>query len=244
MAFKTNAEATSKLERIAGDYNSEKDFDSHLIVYGYERIRPQLIGRRVLEMGCASGVMTRRLVCDVEQLEVVDGARAYLDQLSVDPTLANVRFHHTLFEAFEPQGRYSDVIMARALEHLPDPIDLLRRLRDWLDPKGKLHVIVPNAKSLHRRVGVALGMIAEVDALSERDHRLGHHRVYRRSLLVEHLSEAGFAVSHFEGVFLKPLANSQLEDWDQRLLDAFNEVGTRFPELCAEMYAVAEPRPT
>jgi 2-polyprenyl-3-methyl-5-hydroxy-6-metoxy-1,4-benzoquinol methylase len=235
------SEHTANLERIATDYDSQQDFDHHLIAYDYERIRTWLRGTRVLEMGCASGVMTRWLARDVRELEVVDAAQSYLDALAADPALARVKRHRALFEEFQPAGSFSDILMARALEHVADPVGLLRRLRTWLEPAGRVHVVVPNADSLHRRIGVAMGVLGRVDELSERDRRFGHWRVYRKSLLFEHLEAAGLSPVNFEGVFLKPLSNAQLAGWDQRLLDAFDQVGRALPDWCAEIYVVAEP---
>ena len=241
MTASANSERAATLEKIAADYDSQRDFDRHLIAYDYERIRIWLRGERVLEMGCASGVMTRWLARDVQELEVVDAAQAYLDALAADAALARVKRHHALFEQFQPAGSYSDIVMARALEHVADPVQLLRRVRTWLQPAGRLHVVVPNADSLHRRIGVAIGALDRVDKLSERDRRFGHFRVYRKALLLEHLTAAGLAPVHSEGVFLKPLSNAQLAGWDQHLLDAFNEVGRQLPDWCAELYVVAEP---
>jgi 2-polyprenyl-3-methyl-5-hydroxy-6-metoxy-1,4-benzoquinol methylase len=241
MAASANSKRATTLEQIAADYDSQRDFDYHLIAYDYERIRTWLRGRRVLEMGCASGVMTRWLARDVQTLDVVDAAQAYLDALAADPALARVRLHRALFEEFQPPGSYSDIVMARALEHVADPVQLLRRVRNWLQPSGRLHVVVPNADSLHRRVGVAMGALGSVDELSERDRRFGHFRVYRKALLLEHLTSAGLTPVHSEGVFLKPLSNAQLVGWDQPLLDAFNQVGRQLPDWCAELYVVAEP---
>ena len=85
-----------------------------------------------------------------------------------------------------------------------------------------------------------MGMLNKTDDLSERDRRFGHHRVYRRALLVEHLSAARFRVLHSEGVFLKPLSNRQMENWDETLLSAFDRIGNELPDWCAEIYVTAE----
>ena len=59
---------------------------------------------------------------------------------------------------------------------MAEPVQLLRWVRTWLQPTGRLHVVVPNADSLHRRVGVAMGALGRVDELSERDRRFGQLR--------------------------------------------------------------------
>jgi hypothetical protein len=102
-------------------------------------------------------------------------------------------------------------------------------------------VTVPNADSIHRHVGVAMGMLGEVTDLNEADHRIGHRRVYTRATLVADVTASGLEVEHAGGVFLKPLSNGQIEEqWSEELVLAFYEVGKRFPEMCAELMVVAE----
>jgi 2-polyprenyl-3-methyl-5-hydroxy-6-metoxy-1,4-benzoquinol methylase len=227
-----------RLEAIAGTYDSASDFDFHLICYNYREMKPRLRGPSVLEMGCASGVMTRWLAADFPAVHVVDGSSLYLQQVA--PTVGkHVHFHHALFEEFKPPQRFNDIIMARALEHLEDPVGILKTMRRWLEPAGRLHLVVPNATSLHRRVGVAMGLLERPDALSERDHKYGHHRVYDANLLREHLTAAGWSIERLTGVFLKPLSNAQMTSFSPELLEAFFRVGHELPDYCAELYAIA-----
>jgi hypothetical protein len=59
-------------------------------------------------------------------------------------------------------------------------------------------------------------------------------------LLKEHLTGAGFSIAHETGVFLKFLANGQIEQWfSQDMIQAFYELGKDYPELCAEIMVVA-----
>jgi 2-polyprenyl-3-methyl-5-hydroxy-6-metoxy-1,4-benzoquinol methylase len=227
-----------QLDRIAGDYDSTIDFDCHLIRYNYREMRAHLRGPAVLEMGCASGVMTRWLARDFPVVHVVDGSRRYIEEVSqtVGP---HVCFHHALFEEFRCPRRFDDIVMARALEHLEDPVGLLARLRDWVGPEGRLHLVVPNAQSLHRRLGVYMGMLARPDDLSERDHKYGHRRVYDADLLRSHLTQAGWCVDQITGIFLKPLSNAQMTAFSPALLDALFEMGRELPRYGAELYAIA-----
>ena len=42
------------------------------------------------------------------------------------------------------------------------------------------------------------------------------------------------------GVFLKPLSNQQIQDhWDEKIIQGFYELGSDYPELAAEIFAVA-----
>ncbi len=226
-----------KLDQISATYNSEVDFDRYLIEFNFDVLKDHLSGSAILEMGCASGVMTRLLLNKVARLDVVDGSQKYIDQLK--PELGDrVNFELALFEDYQTIKKYSDILLARALEHIDDPVALLRKMSSWLfvDRPSAIHIVVPNADSLHRRIGVAMGMIPSVTALSERDHKYGHKRVYTRALLEEHVRAAGLSVEFVTGIYLKPLSNAQMEKWPRELVEAFYKVGPQFSDACAEIY--------
>jgi 2-polyprenyl-3-methyl-5-hydroxy-6-metoxy-1,4-benzoquinol methylase len=227
-----------RLDKIARTYDSKVDFDFHLIRWNYREIKPRMRGPAVLELGCASGVMTDWLSADFPILHVVDGSAQYIAEVS-SRVRPGVVFHHSLFEGFQSPRRFDDIVMARALEHLEEPVAVLRKIHDWLEAGGHLHIVVPNAQSLHRRIGVYMGMLDRPDALSERDHKYGHRRVYDADLLRQHLSEAGWQTEQIIGVFLKPLSNAQMLEFQPDLLEALFEMGRELPHYCAELYAVA-----
>ncbi|GIV35624.1 MAG: hypothetical protein KatS3mg032_0003 [Cyclobacteriaceae bacterium] len=82
-------------------------------------------------------------------------------------------------------------------------------------------------------------MLASEYELNERDHALGHYRVYDTTLLCKHLEDAGFTVLQQGGYFLKPLSNAQMEAFfTPAMLDGFYAVSEYFPQHCAEIFAV------
>jgi 2-polyprenyl-3-methyl-5-hydroxy-6-metoxy-1,4-benzoquinol methylase len=125
------------------------------------------------------------------------------------------------------------------LEHIEDPVMVLSKIYNWLSDEGVLLVSVPNAKSIHRMVAVEMGLLKNEYELNERDHELGHYRVYDMSLLKKHLQDAGFSVVETGGVFLKPLSNGQIEkNWTAEMIEGFYKAGKYFPESCAEIFVV------
>jgi len=226
------------LENVAQQYDSANDFDAHLIRFTYRDLLPYLRGPGVLELGCSSGVMTRLLCRDFPDLHVVDGSARYLQEVA-QTVPESVTFHHSLFEDFRPTRRFDDLVLASALEHLPDPIALLPRMREWVEPGGRLHVVVPNAQSLHRLVGVHMGMLDHPTSFTDRDRMLDHRRVYDADLLRSHLRQTGWSVEQLRGIFLKPLSNAQMQTFSEAQLEAFYKVGQEMPRSCAMLYALA-----
>jgi 2-polyprenyl-3-methyl-5-hydroxy-6-metoxy-1,4-benzoquinol methylase len=222
------------LERIAEEYDTLSDFDRHGIEHEARMLVDYYRGGSVLEIGCASGVMTRILAPAVERLVVVDGSQRYLSRLRQE--LPGVEFVHAMVEDYEPREQFRHILAARILEHLEDPISFLKRVGGWLTPDGELHLTVPNARSFHRLLGVELGLMADVYELSERDKFAAHYRVYDSALLEAHIAAAGLTITSKESVFFKPLSNAQLESWEPRLIEALFRVVRHFPEHGSVLY--------
>jgi 2-polyprenyl-3-methyl-5-hydroxy-6-metoxy-1,4-benzoquinol methylase len=217
--------------------NKILQIDYQLATYCYNVSKPFFKGKNCLELGPASGYMTRFLVNDFERVVAVEGAADLVDRIADAPNLEKVC---SLFQDFKTEEKFDTIILNHVLEHIADPIPLLKQILQWLAPGGKFIVGVPNAKSFHRMVAVKMGLLESIYSLNERDLQLGHERVYDMDLLKAHLTDAGFTISHETGVFLKFLANGQIEKWfTQEMIQAFYELGKDFPELCAEILVIA-----
>jgi 2-polyprenyl-3-methyl-5-hydroxy-6-metoxy-1,4-benzoquinol methylase len=232
-------EEQRRLSELAPDFSSEEGFNARLIDFRFDAMRPFLEGRAsCVELGSADGRMTERLAALFEDLTAVDGTAAYVEEVA--RRLPRVEAVHALFEEYAPGRRFHSAVLGHVLEHVADPVTVLEAARDLLEPGGVAIVTVPNADSIHRQVGVAMGMLGSTTELNEADHRIGHRRVYTRDALLADVDAAGLAVEHVGGVFLKPLSNGQIEEqWPEPLVQAFYEVGKLYPELCAELMVVA-----
>jgi trans-aconitate methyltransferase len=230
-----------RLDEIAARYDPSdpaEQFDYWLKRLQAGVVEPWLRGRTVLELGCATGELSSLLAPLVESYHIVEGSRANID--AARQRVPAATFAHSLWENFKPEAGFSDVVAFNAIEHAVEPVAVLELVRSWLDPDGRVHVVVPNGLSLHRLVGVELGMLPEPLFLSEGDRAQGHERNYTIDTLRTDLARAGFRLLHWQGIFLKVLSNRQMLDWDWTLIQAIHNVGQRFPEHGAELYAVAE----
>jgi trans-aconitate methyltransferase len=229
-----------RLEAVATVYdpsNPAKEFDYHTKKLHLEVMRQFIRGRHMLEMGCATGELTSLLIDSAERYDVVEGSSKNIE--ITKGRVPQARYFCALWEEFKPADRYSDIVVNCALEHVEDPVGTLVRAKQWLEPGGVVHVVVPNADSLHRLVGVEMGIIESRTTLSASDVRIGHRRVYDLDHLLGDIRSAGLEPVHWQGIFLKVVSNHQMLGWDPALIHALHRVGQRFPSFCAELYVVA-----
>ena len=209
------------------------NFDYLLAEYGHKTTKPFFVGETGLEIGPATGYVTRFLVNDFKRLDLVDGSASLLAQV---PEYPNVRKFHSLVEEFVPDTKYDTIVMSHILEHIEKPVEALSRIKTWLAPKGVFIIAVPNADSIHRKAAVEMGLLKSVHELNARDIELGHFRVYNPTTLKEDIQKAGLKSIHSGGYFFKPLSNGQIQNnWTPEMIEGFYQLGKHYPELCAEI---------
>lgn len=209
---------------------------------------PFLHGGRGLELGCSDGFMTEILSKQVDRLDVVDGSRKFLAEAS-KRKLPNVRFVYSLFEEFKTREKYDYVFASYILEHVFDPVAVMKMARTVLKPDGRLLIVVPNARALSRQLALHMGLLKDLKELTENDHNHGHRRVYDRVALNRHITEAGFENVAQGGIMLKILADFQMDQLlsggmlkDQHV-DGLYALGLEYPDLCGSLFSVCRPNP-
>ena len=227
----------NKLDQYAKFYNDKNlDFDLKLDYYAYKTYKKFFVGENCLELGPSSGYMTKYLIKDFKHVTVVEGAKELIEKI---PDYPNIKKIYCLFEKFETSEKFDTIIRNHVLEHIEDPVFVLKKLKNYLSENGRLIVGVPNANSLHRLAAVKIGLLSSQYELNERDKSLGHYRVYDESLLRKHLEESGFYIEHAGGIFLKFLSNKQIEEFlDEKILDAYYELNDLMSQFCALIYMI------
>jgi 2-polyprenyl-3-methyl-5-hydroxy-6-metoxy-1,4-benzoquinol methylase len=227
-----------RLDTIARTYNTTTDFDRFSNEMARRLIRDKAFGTSLLEVGCGWGDMTLSFAPHFERIVAFDGSQEFAAGTRERCSgFAHVEVHHSLLETFTTDLRFDDIVFAHVLEHVDEPVACLRRLAGLLTPRGQLHIVVPNARSLHRRLGKAMGLLEDLHEFSARDIQLGHQRVYDLASLSRDVHEGGLQIVDVEGIMLKPLSNAQMEQWDPRVINGLLEVGREVPDLCNELYA-------
>lgn len=228
------------LERISNVSLYSAGANSATIKYSFKIAERFLVGNTLLEMGPAEGVMTELLATTGKKLTLVEGSGSFCEDLKKRFPEAEVV--HSLFEEFRPENKYDNIILGHVLEHVQDPVDILARAKKWLKPgTGRLFAAVPNSRSLHRQAAVIMGMLPQEDALNEMDIHHGHRRVFNPESYRNAFYQAGLQIEIFGGYWMKPVSNKQIEEnWTPEMLDAFMQLGERYPDIAGEIYIVAK----
>ncbi len=236
----------AKLDSIA-EVHINKDpaqiVDSKVQAHDIEKILGQVKGPNVLEMGHGDGMWTERLIKEFGHSCIVDASRRLLDHAR-SRFSDRVRVFESLFEDFLPPDglRFNTVVATHVLEHVDDPVQVLRCARNWLAPEGRILIIVPNATSIHRQLAVQMGIQGTVYDLSPRDHVVGHQRVYDLAALKRDAQLAGFDVIYERGFFLKILPNDMMTGFRDDLLKALVDISDALPaEWMANIGIVVTP---
>ena len=220
------------------------EIENDLIMNWYPKRVADRFGhvKRVLELGLGHGYTVPYFAKMCDEHHLVEGSGKVIAHFQKGNPWYDGTLHEGYFETFEPECTFDLIVMGFVLEHVADPVAILERYRGFLSPNGRIIVAVPNAKSLNRRLGQAMGMIDDIYSLNETDHLLGHQRNYCIQTLQADIEKAGLSVDHQEGIYLKPLplgVLKSLDDMDANL-QAMLEVGVEFPDLCVALLVEAQ----
>ena len=84
----------------------------------------------VLELGPAEGIMTDVLYPYFEDYTVVDGADFFVD--SILKRHPKIQGYASLFEEYKPLRKYDNIVLGHVLEHVENPVAILKLVSSWL----------------------------------------------------------------------------------------------------------------
>jgi len=149
----------------------------------WDLIEP-FVGRRILEVGAGTGLLTRYLVSRGE-LVTTDLDDEYVDLLRrTHADHPNVRVRRLdlgkLAEADLERGTFDTVICSNVLEHIEDDQQALGAMRELLAPGGRVVLVIPAIKALYGEI----------------DRAIHHYRRYSAEEIEAKLAAAGFEIEH------------------------------------------------
>jgi trans-aconitate methyltransferase len=221
--------------------NNLYDFDNQILLTWYSQrvLRNAVRGASLLELGLGHGFSTNIFSGRFQPHVVLEGSAAVIDNFRGRFPDCQAHIVETYFEEFSTTDRFDVIVMGFILEHVDNPLTILDHYREFLSPRGKMFVAVPNAEVLNRRLGHLAGMLDDMTALSDNDRLLGHKRYYTVAKLRDEVERAGYTLERMEGIYLKPFTTRQIVSLqlDQKIIHSLCEVGVSYPELSCGILA-------
>jgi len=232
-------------DNVGRKYGYNFDYD---VMYPYmmKSFIPFFRGGNLLELGPFKGEFTKLFLPyfkDITCVEASDVAAAEAKKKLKD----KVNIIVSSFEDANLPSKYNNIAMTHVLEHVDDPVKVLKRINDeWLADDGRLFLVCPNANAPSRQIAVKMGLISHNTAITDAEKAHGHRITYTLDTLERDAKNAGLKVVYRSGIFFKALANFQ---WDKLLetdiiskeyLDGCYELGQQYPDLCSSIFLMCE----
>lgn len=198
----------------------------------------------LLELGLGHGITTGVFEQYFERHVVVDASPAVIANFRRQFPDSKVDIAESYFETFDTPERFDVIVFGYILEHVDDPVTVLRHFRQFMAPGGRMFVTVPNAEVLNRRLGHLAGLLPDMQELSAHDLLLGHKRYYTVKSLQADIEQAGYQIKRLEGIYLKPLTTSQMISLNlgEHVIQALCLAALDYPELsCGILAELALP---
>lgn len=247
-------------EGFAWDRNMFSDYNSILVQYQAMSCIEHAKKGTLLDLACGEGMMTSYFVDHFDRVVGVDAAGIHLSKAK--EALPNVEFIECLIEDLELNEKFDNVFLLMILEHVENPIEVIKKASSFLKNDGQLIIHVPNANAVNRRLAVKMGTLFSCDELSPFDiNVVGHRRSYNFDSLSTDVKEADLEVANSGGVFYKMLSTPQMnwflengewdtghgwgrtgvvdKDWKTEFCRACYELGNEQPNDCNVIFICA-----
>ena len=238
--------ADRDLDRYREEYLARYGFEREQVKYRRRRIL-EILERyrpaRILEAGCGleslAGFHT-----GFREFTIVEPVKEFFEQVREQAgsgvLCVNGRFEDALPVLRERE--FDFILLSSLLHEVSDPGAVLETARRLAGAGTVVHVNTPNARSIHRLLGVKMGLSAHVREPSELAGALQRHGEYDLADLARLARDHGFTVVEQGSYFLKPLSHGQMGRLldsgriGREFLDGLYEVGPLLPENGSEIF--------
>jgi 2-polyprenyl-3-methyl-5-hydroxy-6-metoxy-1,4-benzoquinol methylase len=131
-------------------------------------------GKKVLDVGCGSGLLSKTLLTKGYDVTVIDNDRKAIEiakKKGINGFVADIN-------TWQTQEKFNCIILGDVLEHIEDDNSAMKIVHEMLEPNGCIVVNVPAYQTL----------------FSKHDIALGHKRRYSNLELESKLQDSGFTI--------------------------------------------------
>ncbi len=173
---------------------------------GFIDARVNLAGRKVLDVGCGGGILAEAMAHRGAVVTGIDMGEAPLAvaRLHLLESGLDIDYRHARAEDFAAAnpGRFSVITCLEMLEHVPDPLSVLRACHAMLEPGGHLFLSTINRNPKAYLLAI-LGAEYVLGLLPRGTH--DYKKFIRPSELYAMARQAGFSLQKMTGMTYNPL---------------------------------------
>ena len=180
----------------------------------YVRARGSLRGTKVLDVGCGGGLLSEAMAGEGAEVvaldlapELIEIARLHLLEMQVAQPALRVDYRLQSVEsmAAEMPQRFDAITCMEMLEHVPDPLSIVRSCAGLLKPGGRLFVSTLNRTAASFALAI-VGAEYIAGLLPKGTH--SYAQFIKPSELAAWLREAGLQLEDVSGLHYNPLTHS------------------------------------
>ena len=138
------------------------------------------------------------------------------------------------------------VVVSSILHEVENPKEFLLSIKEITKPGGLIVIIVTNKKSLHRILGVQLGLLTSLDEKTQTEiHMQQSHGAYSCEELKDEIEGADLDLIEIHSIFPKLFSHRQMSDLLEReiltheFLEVMDNLSPELQEFGSELFAVA-----
>lgn len=198
---------------------------------------------RVLEVGCGKEPLFLHLAEHMNVTVVEPTFTFYQNAKSLSQDYSNATVLNATLEDADIEGYFDVIVVGCLLHEIENRRVFLEKIRALCSKNTVVHINVPNALSMHRKLAVSMGLISNPYEISETQKIMQQmHMPFDQNSLVNLLEEHGFKVCERGGYFMKPFTHSQMmqlldnELLNENMLQGLYKLGIECPDLAAEIW--------
>ena len=222
------------------------EFENEIVKYRRQAILERTSCRspsHILEVGCGMEPLFLHLPAQMH-VTIIEPTPSFFENANLkSQDFENVHVEHSTLEEACLEARFDMIIVSCLLHEIEDQTRFLNKLHSLCGDDTIVHINVPNAQSMHRRLAVSMGLISNPYKISETQKRMQQsHPPFDDNTLKQVLNAHDFEVCDSGGYFIKPFTHNQMMHLlqagvaDDMVLDGLFKLGKEMPDLASEIW--------
>lgn len=228
------------LEKISNIYSVENDYDSINTKLAFTIFKDNIKKKNILEIGSADGYMSKMILKYCNSLDILEPSSSYCSIIK-NQNINVKNIYNCFIEDLDKSLKYDVIIIAGLLHHIENPIGFLELLKNHLNKSSIVLATVPNVESLHRRIGVKMGILRNEFDSSSRNIKFNQYGKFNLNLFKKLFKDSGYTIEESYGYMIKPFSSEIMENLDltDNQIQAMFEIGKEFQSICSQLYIKA-----